>query len=599
MTNDYKNNVLDYVVDKVVEQQGTNMPLFDEGTTINKSIISDIKTKLGANRIIYTSYIYDQSSQLLMYYGSYKLDENDDFKYGYVYIVDKNLNEVKLITEYQSGGKLFPMLDVQQAEDGTYYALSLSQGVARVLLLNNLFAKRPNGQYQVVLRASYIVPNYDNYRFMDNSVFWAQHLPLIRKAPNAATYYIFGTQKATNKMDMIKFTINVGSENEWLTIGLNSTFYSYDILVEKDKVHFIGVDYDANFKQFEIQDTAILKKSFFIGNIDAEITIAKDLNEIYIAGSDYDANKESLYKVNGSTIVELEELKSGIGDIVFNIEKANGVMVLKKVLTNTMKAYLGILQDDTPYYSSAIDVAASRYLYVVYNYNLLNLYIDTSSSDYSTKSTKKLTLDYNPLNYNGNSYSNYNQTIPKKTRLYSGGQMVFARNLYNVTLNGQTATSTLQIPNTLLNEETINVSNLISETDAIISNELTNITKNIYESVYVNFMNTFNVKDEDTNTMYPNTASYINLNVNTGTKQNCDLSHVGKVAINYSDKTIIQKISWNYNDDHYETTFTIDCTQEVPTIDFMSNDETTIYISKELDVSVGSYYVISQKLRIE
>ena len=33
--------------------------------------------------------------------------------------------------------------------------------------------------------------------------------------------------------------------------------------------------------------------------------------------------------------------------------------------------------------------------------------------------------------------------------------------------------------------------------------------------------------------------------------------------------------------------------------DFMSNDETTIYINKELDVNVGSYYVIEQKIRIE
>ena len=43
----------------------------------------------------------------------------------------------------------------------------------------------------------------------------------------------------------------------------------------------------------------------------------------------------------------------------------------------------------------------------------------------------------------------------------------------------------------------------------------------------------------------PNAASYINQNVNIGTKQNCDLSHIGKVAINYTDKTIMQKIVWN------------------------------------------------------
>ena len=60
MTNAYKNNVLDYVVNQVTEQTGTNMPLFDAGTTINKSIIDDIKTKLNANRIVYSNYIYDQ-----------------------------------------------------------------------------------------------------------------------------------------------------------------------------------------------------------------------------------------------------------------------------------------------------------------------------------------------------------------------------------------------------------------------------------------------------------------------------------------------------------------------------------------------------------
>ena len=272
---------------------------------------------------------------------------------------------------------------------------------------------------------------------------------------------------------------------------------------------------------------------------------------------------------------------------------------MKKVFTDTDKAYLGILQDDTPYFSSGIDVVNSRWFYVVYNYNLLNLYMDTSNADYSQPSTKKMSLDYNPLNYNGNDYSNYNQTIPKKARLYSSGKLVFARNLYNRTINNNTATSTLQIPNTLLNDVTINVENLISDTDSLINNKSTSITKNIYETLYVNFMNTINVKDEDTNTMYPNAASYVSLNINTGTKQNCELSHIGKVAINYTDKTIIENITWVYNLDHYETSFTVDCTTEIPTIDFMSNDETTIYITKELDVNVGSYYVVSQKIRIE
>ena len=599
MTNAYMNNVLDYVVNQVTEQTGVNMPLFDAGTTINKSIINDIKTKLNAYRIVYSNYIYDASSQLLMYYGSYKMTEDDDLKYGYVYIVDTNLNEVKMITNYASGGNLFPMIDVQQAEDGTYYALAYSQGVARVLLLNNLFAKRPNGDYQVVLRASYIVPNSENYRFNDHTVFFYQPLPVIRKNPESATYYIIGTQRVNSKVDVIQFTINVGTENEWLIKPLDSNLYSWDILIEKDKLHVLGVDYDSNFKEFEVGENVSVKRNFSLGNVDVEITIAKSLNEVYYAATDYDTYTVDFYKIVGTTKTYLFEIRDVHTDLVFNVEKANGILVMKKVFTDTGKAYLGILQDDTPYFSSGIDVVNSRWFYVVYNYNLLNLYMDTSNADYSQPSTKKLTLDYNPLNYNGNDYSNYNQTVPKKARLYSSGKMIFARNLYNRTINNNTATSTLQIPNTLLNDVTINVENLISDTDSLINNKSTSITKNIYETLYVNFMNTINVKDEDTNTMYPNAANYVSLNINTGTKQNCELSHIGKVAINYTDKTIVQTLAWTYNDDHYETSFTVDCTTEIPTIDFMSNDETTIYITKELDVNVGSYYVVSQKIRIE
>lgn len=599
MTEAYKKNILKYVVNNVTEQTGTNMPLFNEGTTINKSAINDIKNKLNAYQIVYSNYIFDPSSQLLMYYGSYKMTQDDDLKYGYVYIVDTDLNEVKMITNYASGGSLFPMIDVQQAEDGTYYALSYSQGIARVLLLNNLFAKQPNGEYQIVLRASYLIPNSENYKFIDHTTFFYQPLPLIKKNPENPTYYIVGEQKSNDNIDIIQFTINVGTENEWLIKPLNSTLYSWDILIEKDKLHVLGVDNDSIFKEFEISENVKVVKSISLGNVDVEIVVAKNLNEVYYVATNYDSYTIDFYKITNSSKIYLFQVFNTHLNVVFNVEKANGIIIMKKVSNSTGIANIGILQDDEPYFSGDINVVQSRWFYVVYNYNLLNLYMDTSNADYSVASTKKMSLDYNPLNYNGNDYSNYNQTIPRKARLYVGTKMLFARNLYNRTLNGNTATSSLQIPNTLLNDVTINVENLISETDSLINNKSLSITKNIYETVYVNFINTINVIDEDTNTTYQNAANYINLNINTGTKQNCDLSYVGKVAIKYSDKTIIQNISWVYNDEHYETSFTIDCTQGVPTIDFMSNDETTIYITKELDVNVGSYYVVEQKIRIE
>ena len=109
--------------------------------------------------------------------------------------------------------------------------------------------------------------------------------------------------------------------------------------------------------------------------------------------------------------------------------------------------------------------------------------------------------------------------------------------------------------------------------------------------MFVNYINTITCIDEDTNTIYGNTANYINENINTGTKANYDNTKMSKVRINFTTPQI-QLIDWNWNVDHYETEFTI-YTDEIPTsIEFISNDETTTYITKELEFEQNKYYTI-------
>ena len=44
----------------------------------------------------------------------------------------------------------------------------------------------------------------------------------------------------------------------------------------------------------------------------------------------------------------------------------------------------------------------------------------------------------------------------------------------------------------------------------------------------------------------------------------------------------------------------VDTHEEIPhTIDFISNDETTLYVSKNVQLQANKYYRIDQKLRIE
>ena len=115
----------------------------------------------------------------------------------------------------------------------------------------------------------------------------------------------------------------------------------------------------------------------------------------------------------------------------------------------------------------------------------------------------------------------------------------------------------------------------------------------------MNFNNTINVIDEDTDILYPETANYINESINVGTEENCNSSSVGTVRINYSNSSLIQNITWNYVTDHYETSFVVDASvDDVSSIDFMSNDLSTVYLTKDISLSNG-YYSVSQKLRIE
>lgn len=592
MTNDYKANVLKYITNNVTETSGSNVPLFTDNETLNISVSDQIKTALGEN-YVYGGYLYDQVTQNILIYGYTDTS-------GFIYIMDKNLTEVSVITEWISGTKLFKLIDLQVDENGYLYGISNDDDVKRVLLLNNVFAKAPNGQYQARLRQSYIIPNYNNYSFQTNTVYWSQNNKKILKVNGEATYYMPLTNKTTNLGEILRFTINVGADNEWIFTNVGINMYGVDMLIdntgENEILYLYFGDlttYTNNLLIYQLTNDTLTQLDNVNVGIEPELIMAKSTNEIYVGGIDTDYTYGSLLKFSNG---ELKTIETFTTSDTLNLYLSNNILCMK--LGTSASTKIGILQNDVPYYSSTFTVPTTIVtFFVMLSYNLLIIYLATGTSP--NIKTTKFTLDYNPLNYNGLAYSGYNQTLATKGRLYSNGDLVFARNLYNTTLLGNIATSNLQVPNTLLNNQSIVIQDLVGATNGIILHNTTAITKNIYETLYVNFIRSLNVIDEDTNTTYPETASYINLNVNTATQQNCEESFIGKVQINYENSSIIQNICWTYVTDHYETSFVIDATQEVPTISYMSNDETTLYLTKELDINTGNYYKISQKLRIE
>lgn len=594
-----KDKILDYITNNVNTTSGLNEPIFTNNKNININLQSVILTKLStlesAVSINIIDCITDNDSQNIVFYGTY-LDNNSN-TYGFVYLTDKDLNELQMITTFSTGTKLFPIRCLNQDENGLFYGLSYDSIFdinVRVLLLNNIFVKIGQN-YQVILRQSYLVDNAQYYSF-DNTFTTFQHQvkKTIMKVPEEATYFIL-CQDSNNETYVIRFTINVGSTNDWVYTAIGIAGNVFDALIEKTesstKYYYFcqGIN---NYTEYLVENDVLstitnYNVGYVLSSICALSTSAK-----YGIGTK-NSNLE-IIKIDPSPTVIYTTANVTNTHISMNIIKNIPCVEINTFVNSSPNDItIGIINNNSIFLSDTMTWTGGAIFFPVMSYNLLNIYVNTNNV------ITKFNIDYNPLNYNGLEYVSYNQTVPSKGRLYANNELVFARNLYNTTLLNSTTTSTLQIPNTLLNNINITKEDLIGETGSILITSNTNFSKNIYETLFINFINNIGVIDEDTNTTYPLAANYINQNINIGTQQNCEDSFVGKVQIVYSNQTLTQNLIWTYVTDHYETTFTIDAVEEVPQLTFMSNDLSVIYLNKTLDVAIGDFYIINQKLRIE
>ena len=212
---------------------------------------------------------------------------------------------------------------------------------------------------------------------------------------------------------------------------------------------------------------------------------------------------------------------------------------------------------------------------------------------------------YNANNYNGSAYSNINSMVPNQGVLYDGkSNPIFARNLYNKTITGRTTQSTIEVPNNYLNDKIIAKENLLSETNSILISNNQTITKNIYETLNINFINTLQIKndnDEANPILNPVGASRLNNSISETTDY--DNTKALKVKINFTDNTNyilqlkesqIDKIS----DTSYMYDFDIYVSKSITNIQIISNDETTIYQTITSTFEVGKLYNITQMVEI-
>lgn len=593
MTNDTKADILNYLAGNVNPETPTDEIIFENQQTIATDYFTKLNEFIAQEGYDYVGiegeavYKKDMPGAIIYYWG---LKVADDVTSGFMVLLNDNYEIINIINKYDSGTQFREFMDLHFDENDNLYGIDNdAANGSRIILLNNPLTS-PNNV--VKLRNSYYFQN--GYSPQLN----IQGIKLIDKIENEGTYVINAIENTNSYVGLLIFKIVVGGTNEWNFYSLGSRYaklYDYLPSLSNDNVIVylvaLSVAPSTDILYFDGSNYSMTYR-------DSEFSIHNNNNVLMINSTTYyrswnDGTNVSIVKVNGNTKTTItNSLKTGIN---YELYKNNGYIMTFRKDNSQQNCYGGVIYNDILYEDSYPSTEVFSFAILKNSYLL---YQNAMLADDGSIHVISYLLNNN---YNGIPYDDYNSTVSKYGKLYnSNSEIIFARNLYNKTIYNNQNISTLQVPASDLNNTIIGNEQLISETNKIMVNNNENLEKNQYESLFLNFINTINVIDEDTETSYQNTANYVNNNINIGTSTNYNNTKLAKVRINTSTPTI-QNISWTKVDDlHYYTSFGINVGEAIPSIDFISNDETTIYITIDTSTMVvGNTYNITQYLRIE
>lgn len=652
MTNDYKKELLDYITN-LEPGTSTSAEIFKEQLDIPNSVWKPFLPN-GWYDFSLAGLIKSKTSDRVVFYGGYVISGGSyiNNSKGIIIITDGDLNPIQTIYKFSSGTELRPIQCMFQEEDGQFVAIdstivytqfvnqetyqALVSNTKRVIMLNDVSIPI-NDEYVVNLRRSYALSGvYANFICKD-----------IFKNPSSSHYAFTGIRivYSGSRYDpdgarVIMLTINVGSANTWQIQDTDNDFVyggafvyfdssdnakwkfllshstgNYAIYVWEgtngsvtnttivfDPDYRIYIDSDNYFNQvafinenkayFVINNqrwgTTGTARPKYIGLMEINLSTYA-VSQIYLKYlGDYDrSNLDAMFiqALNGELYIQYCDNVQGSGNnrtANYYVQRYNG-------------AWSPILVDENKPFSYNY-----RYFYVSQSFNLLRMNLISILMSGNLWYMKVISEIYNIGNYNGQPYENYNSLKAKYGNIYSNDKIVFSRNLHNLSITSNYSVATIEVPNSYLNDIDLNIKELVGETNKVLVEDGRTITKNIYEVLYLNYINTINVKDND-DVIQNSTSQYINTNVNTGTSTNYENSKCTKVLVNYTDDTNkIFPIGWvSVDNTHKYTEFTIKVDKAISNIQLISNDTTQVYITIERELEVGKYYTFKQYLKVE
>lgn len=616
MTEDFKKLVLKYMLGQLDEQQPSSDLNWSDLKTTQNNLYTYLQEIFNGDNWSITGTLQGTSTTnplgFTVLYGFYGLAGETK---GFLTILDEKFNPLSTLTSYNTGTDFYEFYALNVDEDGNFYGIDRTDTQYRFVLLNNFLVKTPSSDYQVILRNSYFLPN----------TYQVQNVSIIRKVLKRvghSTYlipFLLGQGLVSGYPTVLEFTINVGSENNWVAHQSNTNFSNAII----SDLTFNYIDDVLNFK-LALQDYSTSKslEVQFDGNsysiktfdINAEI-LYLNYNDAYASKSIYETNKITycIYKVNYNTY-SLDNVYTYENDSYSNygMQDVQGAYLFKN--QNELFAEIIIGDDSTheTYSYKILKIVGSEvyekelgsfsngalYLnlfFVSKQYNLYSYYIQSQNTVYQVNQI------YNELNYNGDSYEDINSLFPNTGNLYSDNQLIFSRGLYNKVVNGNTTTSTIEVPNTLLNDTNITSEELVSHTSTSLVKENQSISKNIYELLYINFINSLIVQNRNSSSYQdmPTIASALNQSICS--TLNYDDIKLTKWRITFSDNStkIGTLTTTKVSDYAYNLKFIFYTSKDIKSIELISNDENVVYLTiNELNLSLNKIYKISQNVEV-
>lgn len=606
----------------------------------------------------------------VLVYGNYYIDNTKTTTKSYILLLDNVLNLLQIFTKYSSNVdfETIQLIDVDN-EGNTYLIEERTQG-KRLVLLNNMSIKRQiDTKYSATIRTAYPlqgnIANANKVEKMKKSPGSGRYL-FVGKQDNNNTPLVtefiinvgstnewndYTCDETLSKDFIIKDLYASWDEDDNLLfdiIGANITFIAPDEndFINGDIVSLTNQNTLPNKMLFHI-DISKFQDYFFkekngIPRKDIDIKI-KEFGDFYISiggtciwsGDEYTSGIVILRNFSG-LILEISERQSGLTSRnsanctaltkLFNINNQIFVLYLfNDILLNQLNVKYSVnvqwcdqIPGNEPLKLGATNIESLNKFNIIlikneFNlfkfYCILNVYnYDTSNYEYKKLSTY---LIYNSLNYNGFPRQDYDSMIPNSGVLYdNNGLALFARNLYNKTINNNTTTSVLEVPNTMLNDVEIAKEDLIGKENNVLIENNQSIFTNIYETLNINFYNTLlmkNANNRQNEILNPTGASRLNYDISAnGTEDSYNNTKGTKLKINFDDNTsFIQTIDTTTQVEIVNNMAIIDFTIYVPTdknitnIQIISNDEITIYQEiTNLSLENGKFYQLTQMVEV-